>query len=173
MHTPTLSMLVMASFTACVVLGCAAQSDGSSDGSDQTDGADQGDDAVAATEDALAGGSHTGDIFFGSGCGTRATYEWDTTSNYFRSEFTMWCDPDATAQFTVCIDRYTSSGWSSISCNGWHTWIIGDGWVPMTNTEKSSSRSVSGVSNGLYRGRLAFWTRSTGWRRATTPAYQL
>ena len=173
MHTPTVSTLVIASLTVCLALGCAAQSDGSSDGSEQTDGTDEGDDSVAATQDALTGGGGGSNINFGSGCGTKATWEWDTNTNYLQTEFWMWCDPEATAEFTVCIDRYTSSGWSSISCNGWRTGIVGSGWAPWTNTEKTTVRSVSGVSNGTYRGRLNFWTRSTGWRRATTPTFHL
>ena len=158
--------LLAVSVLACLAAGCASEAAES----DESAESGEGNEEVGVTADAyMKSGSW---VSVGGGCRVQPRWELNTSTNYFKAVFGMSCDPDRTAQFSVCIDRYTSSGWGSISCNGFTTKLVGDGLL-IHPTQLNTGRSVTGVANGTYRGRLNFWTSATGWTSARTPTIYL
>ena len=152
LHLATLSLL------ACFGAGCAAESDEASEESET-----ESEEAVATTSDAI---TVNGTVSIGSVCTATPEYAYHPSTNHFYAGFGLRCSSPRDAQYTVCFDRYTSSGWQSVVCSGWKTRTITDSrWL--TFQEKW------GLANGTYRGRLNFWTAAGGWRTAKTSTVNL
>jgi len=140
--------------TLATVLACAGCASGSED--------EPSDEVVEETAASEA------ELRIGAGCTADPRVQADAGRNWIKASFVIACAPAQTVQYAVCIDRLTSTGWRSVSCNGWLTHLVGP-WL----SSRTTYRETSGLANGTYRGRLSTWTAAIGWRSTTTGSVNL